>query len=708
MATIKNEVLRRVYFVTLTLVIAAIAVFSRAFNIAVSEGKKWRDLGDQQFVKLMPIEPLRGNIFAADGSILATSLPFYEIRFDPLTSSITDAVFAQNVDSLSICLASVCAKYDVRGWKDYLWKARKEPIRGVLIMDKATQEQYEKMKQFPLFRLGKYKGGFIVTQRSLRSHPFGTLALRTLGYVNPEDNKYIGLEGYYNNYVGGEQGGEMMHKVGRDLWLPMNDLKQVQPRNGDDLLTTLDVNLQDITQEALLRSIDYHNADGGCAIVMEVKTGAIRAISNFRRMGKDTLGEIFNDAINKRTEPGSTMKLASLMALLEDDYVNLEDTVDVNYGKTRFYERVLEDSEKHGMKLTTVKHAFEMSSNVGISRLVQRFYGENKKAEKFIAHLKDFNLGKKTGIDLEGEEEPDIKEAYDSKRNWSGTTLPWMSIGYEMALTPLQVLNFYNAVANDGVMMKPYLLSEVQRLGEPIKTFKPTVVKRRIASKRTIAIAKTLLEGVVLNGTAKDLKTSKFSFAGKTGTAQVNYGKLSPEDKREYQASFAGYFPADNPVYSCIVVVYNPKQYGFYGAVCAGTVFREIADKAFTLKSNLHDCINKREKTAMKGPMLPSGDVGMAEDIDYLLDKLNFRIYNQSKKDIVALKVSGDSLKVTDRAIAENTIPNVVGMRLKDALYLLENRGLKVGVNGYGIVRRQSIPAGTRVVAGSYIAISLD
>lgn len=708
MTTIKNEVLIRVYVVTLLLVLAALAVFSRAFVISISEGKKWRDLGDQQFVKLMPIEPLRGNIFASDGSILATSLPFYEIRFDPLTSNITESLFAQKVDSLSMCLASISDKFDAKGWKDYLWKARKEPIRGVLIMEKATQEQYERMKMFPLFRLGKYKGGFIASQKSFRSHPFGTLALRTLGYVNPEDSKYVGLEGYYNNYVGGEQGEEMMHKVGRDLWLPMNDLKQVDPRNGDDLLTTLDVNIQDITQEALLKSIDYHNADGGCAIVMEVKTGAIKAISNFRRIGKDTLGEIYNDAINKRTEPGSTLKLASIMAMLEDDYVNLEDTVDVNYGKTRFFDRILEDAEKHGMKLTTVRHAFEMSSNVGISRLVQRFYGENKKAEKFIAHLRDFNLDKKTGIDLEGESDPEIKEAYNAKKEWSGITLPWMSIGYEMTLTPLQVLTFYNAVANDGMMMKPYLLSEVQRLGEPIKTFKPVVIKRRIASKKTITMAKSLLEGVVLNGTAKDLRTSKFSFAGKTGTAQVNYGKLGPDDKKEYQASFAGYFPAENPVYSCIVVVYNPKQYGFYGAICAGPVFREIADKAFTLKTELHDCINKREKMPMKGPMLPSGDAGMAYDIDFLLDKLNFRYYKQAKKEFAVLKVSGDSLKLTDRNIDVNAVPNVVGMRLKDALHLLENRGLKVGVNGYGVVRRQSIPAGARVAAGAYIAIALE
>jgi cell division protein FtsI (penicillin-binding protein 3) len=368
----------------------------------------------------------------------------------------------------------------------------------------------------------------------------------------------------------------------------------------------------------------------------------------------------------------------------------------------------LEDSEKHGLKVTTVKHAFEMSSNVGVSRLIQRYYGENKKGAKFVQHLKDFNLDKMSGVDVQGETEPFIKEAYDAKYDWSGTTLPWMSIGYETALTPLQMLTFYNAVANDGEMMKPYLLSEIQRFGESIKTFKPTIVKRRIASKNTIAKAKEILEGVILNGTGKDLRTTKYNFAGKTGTAQVNYSKLREQDEKGYQASFAGYFPAERPIYSCIVVVYNPKQYGFYGAGVAGTVFREIADKAFTTKTELHQVLNRREKLAMKAQMLPQADAGTREDLDYLLDYLHFRYYTQSKKDYVSLKLGGDSLKIVDRNLPENVVPNVIGMRLKDALYLLENRGLKVGVNGYGVVKRQSVPPGARAVQGTYVALGLE
>lgn len=706
MATIiKNEVLIRVYIVMLVIVALAFTIYSKAVFITTKEGNYWRTMGDSLYVRYMPIEPLRGNIFATDGSLLATSLPYYEIRFDPNANNITDKIFNENVDSLGLYISTINNTYTAGGWANYLRVARSKGERYTLIKERATIEEYDRIKQFPLFRLGKYKGGLITLQKNSREHPFGALALRTIGYV--KDDIKIGLEGYYDNIVGGSQGKELMHKVGKDIWLPLNNLTEVQPKNGDDLVTTIDINLQDITQEALLRSLDYHNADAGCAIVMEVKTGAIRAISNMGRT-KDGWGEIYNYAIGRKSEPGSTFKLASMLAMLEDEFINLDDTVDVNYGKTRFYERELEDSEKHGLKITTVKHAFEISSNVGISRLVQRYYGENKKGAKFVAHLKDFNLDKISGVDVQGETEPFIKEAYDNKYDWSGTTLPWMSIGYETAITPLQMLTFYNAVANDGEMMKPYLLSEVQRFGESIKTYKPTIVKRRIASKKTIAKAKELLEGVVLNGTAKNLRTPKFNFAGKTGTAQVNYSKLREQDEKGYQASFAGYFPAENPVYSCIVVVYNPKQYGYTGALVAGTVFREIADKAFTTKTELHQFLNRREKPVMQAPMLPQADAGATEDLDYLLDHLNFRYYQKTKKDYAALKLSGDSLKIIDRNLPENVVPNVIGMRLKDALYLLENRGLRVGVNGYGVIKRQSVPAGARAIKGTYIALGLE
>jgi cell division protein FtsI (penicillin-binding protein 3) len=705
MSLIKNEVLIRAYIVLIFIVAAAVTIFTKAFFISSVDGEKWRAKGNELYVKYMPIEPLRGNVFAADGSLLATSLPYFEVRFDPNADNLDSLNFYRNIDSLSLCIANINNQYTAGGWRNFIVDRRIRGERYLLIKERATPEEMDRIKKFPLFRMGKYKGGLIIRQLNNREHPFGMLARRTIGYT--KDDLKIGLEGAYDATLGGVQGKELMFRVGRDLWLPLYNLSEIEPKNGDDIVTTLDVNLQDIAQEALIRSLDAHGADHGCAVMMDVKTGAIKAMVNLGKTPQGW-GEIYNYAVAHRSEPGSTFKMASMMALLEDGYVNLEDTVNLNYGKTKYYTSEMIDAEKHGLKLTTVRHAFEISSNVGMSRLVQKFYGDTKKGDKFIEHLKDYGLDLPTGIDLDGEAKPIIKTAYDSKDDWSGTTLPWMAIGYESSMTPLQILTFYNSIANGGEMMKPYLVSELQRFGETVRTFKPTVVKRSIAGKKIITRCQDLLEGVIQNGTMKDYKTTKYNYAGKTGTAQFNYSKLREQGDIGYQASFVGYFPAEEPVYSCMVVVYDPKMGSVYGADCAGSVFREIADKAFTVKSELHQPINRKEKKQMTAAMFPNSDAGATQDMDFLLDKLNFRYYKKTKREYTALNVKGDSLKMMERSVPENVIPNLTGMRLKDALFLLENRGCKVGINGYGIVKRQSVPAGTKVQKGMYVTIALE
>ena len=705
---IKNEVLIRVYIVLICIVLFAVTIFTKAFFISTVEGAHWRSLSDSLYKKEMPIEPLRGNIFADDGSLLATSLPYFEIRFDPNTANLDSTTFYRNIDSLALKISSInpaAPGYTEGGWGLYLRQRRLAGDRYVMIKERAQPDELERIRRFPLFRLGKYKGGLIVKQLNNREHPFGILAQRTIGYV--KDDIQIGLEGTFNSTLGGVQGKELMFRVGRDLWLPMTDLTEVKPKNGDDIVTTIDINLQDIAQEALLHSLEEHAADHGCAVVMDVKTGAIKAIANLGKT-QDGWGEIYNYAVASSSEPGSSFKMASMMALLEDGYVTLEDTVDLNYGKTKYYNEELIDAEKHGLKETTVRHAFEMSSNVGISRLIQKFYGDTKKADKFIEHIKSYKLNELSGVDINGEGQPYIKAAYDAKDDWSGTTLPWMSIGYESKLTPLQILTFYNAIANDGTMMKPYLVSEYQRFGETTQKFKPEIRERNIAGKKVISRCQELLEGVINNGTMRAYKTSKYDYAGKTGTAQFNYSKLREQGEMGYQASFVGYFPAEAPVYSCIVVVYNPKQGSVYGADCAGKVFKEIADKAFTIKNELHDPLNKAKKLPYTAAMLPHADAGATTDVDYVLDKLNFKYYKKTKREYSALNVKGDSLKIMERSIPVNVIPNVVGMRLKDALFLLENRGCKVSINGYGIVKRQSVPAGTKAQKGMFVAIGLE
>ncbi len=706
---IRNEVLYRIYFLLLGVIAAAIVLVYQTIIISYAEGEKWRKEGEKLYMDTRPVEAERGNILAADGSLLATSIPYFDIRMDPNSTGMTEQDFMENLDTLSHCIATyVDNSFTPGGFREYLLRMRGDSTqRYVPIKKRASYAEKQFIEQFPLFNLGQIRGGFIAVQKSERKRPFGILAQRTIGYVGREGAKPVGLEAAYNKILGGEQGSQLMIRVdeANDIWIPAEDFSLIEPKSGDDIVTTLDINIQDVTEEALLRAMNYHDAEWGTAVVMEVKTGAIRAIAN---LGKTEEGywETYNFAIGNSIEPGSTFKLASMMAMLEDGYLKLDDTIHLERGQTKFFEETMIDASPYSAKIdsTTIRHAFEISSNVGIAKLVQQYYGKkerinrNEGAARFIKRLKDFNLHLPTGIEIDGEAKPYIKEAYDPNYQWSGTTLPWMSIGYEVRITPLQLLTFYNAVANNGVMVKPYLVSEIQRFGETIKTFKPTVINRRIASAKTIHQAKELLEAVVERGTAEKLKTEEYRFAGKTGTAQVGYRRNERGIRLSgYQASFVGFFPAENPTYSCIVVINKPRNAGFYGADVAGPVFREIADHLYATKVNLHEAINETAKPILASNKMPLNDAGIREDIQEVLDFLDIKYYDQSSAETAVLQSQGDSLLVVNRTLPDaKVVPNVVGMGLRDALYLMENRGCKVDVVGVGKVVRQSILPGTR------------
>lgn len=713
---VKNEVLYRVYFLLFGIVVpAAIILFYRTFEIAVVQGQKWRDKGESNYIKPREVEADRGNILATDGTLLATSVPYFDIYFDPTAPSQEN--YDKHVDSLAYCLATyVDNTFTVGGFRDYLIGLRQDSTnKHVLIKSQVSYTEKKRMERFPLFSLGQFKGGFIARKRSERKRPFGLLARRTIGYVR-EDFMPVGIESYFDNVLGGQPGQQFMIRVDpkRDLWVPVEDLTSIEPKSGDDVITTIDVNLQAITQNALLRAVQHHDAEWGVAVLMETKTGAIRAIANLGRTDEGWF-ETYNYAIASATEPGSTFKLASMMALIEDGHVNLDDSLDIQQGKADFYKETMEDSNPFSAKMdtTTVKRAFEISSNVGIAKLIQQYYGEktkandNKGAAQFIERLKSFNLHLPTGIELDGEANPLIKEAYSAEDQWSGTTLPWMAIGYECRLTPLQLLTFFNTIANDGQLVKPMLVSEIQRFGKTIETFPTTVVKERIASKRTIEQAKELLEAVVENGTAYKLKTDRYRFAGKTGTAQVNYRRsTSGNHLGGYQASFVGYFPAEAPQYSCIVVINKPRQSGYYGADVAGPVFREIADRCFDVVVNLQKPINRGPRPMLVENTLPSRDIGKREDMKAILEYLDMPYFDQSETEMAMINPHSDSLMMENRNIGTDKVPNVIGMGLRDALYALENRKLKVQVNGFGKVVSQSLPPGA-TAKGRNIRINL-
>lgn len=696
-ANVKNEVLVRAYMVLGLVVVAALVIFGRAVNISLIEGDKWRGMGDSLYVDIRPVDAQRGNILAADGSFLATSLPLYELRFDLKSTGMSASDFMHNLDSLSWCIAKyVKRNYTPEAMKELLLQRRAEGDRYWLIKKNASYAEKERIKNFPLFRLGKFRGGLIILQKSERKKPYKLLASRTLGYVR-ENAQPVGLEGYFDKELSGKKGKQSMLRIHNNMWIPINDLKEIEPQDGNDILTTLDVNIQDITESALLKAMHYHQAEKGCAIVMEVETGAIKAIANLGRQG-NSYYENYNYAIGAATEPGSTMKLASVMALMEDGFVTLQDTVHLKGGKTKFFEAEMRDASNHEFDTATVKQVFEYSSNVGVARLIRKYYGKDEKhTRKFIDRLKDFHLHMPTGIRIEGEGRPYIKTPFSEEDRWSGTTLPWMAIGYEMMITPLQLLTFYNAVANDGVMMKPYLVAEIQKFGETIDAFSPEIIENRLASRKTIEKAQEMLEGVVDHGTASNLRSGQYRFAGKTGTAQLNYQRLkSKTNVGGYQASFAGYFPAENPKYSCIVMIANPQVYGIYGSEVAGPVFKEIADKMFASRKELQEGITNEPKPVLASHQMPQFMGGQEEEVKYLLDELRIDYTEEEGNEWTLLRAENDSLKLLPKRVTDNTIPSVRGLGLRDAVYILENLGLRVETVGAGKVSRQSILPGTR------------
>ncbi len=714
MLNVKNEVLVRVYLVAAVVLLVAFVIFGQMYRISVIQRDKWEAKSDSLFVKWVDVYADRGNILADDGSLLATSLPFFDVHWDAKAEGLTDVAFDQGIDSLSFLLATyIDPQYTPGAYLDWLksYRGASDTTRGVRYVPIAKRLPYNKMqmlKNFPIFRLGRYKGGLIVEQKSERERPFKMLAQRTIGYTR-EGALPVGLEGSMDNVLGGSLGKQLRIRVPGDIYIPVNDLAEIEPEAGSDVVTTLDINIQDVAENALLNACKTHNADHGSVIVMEVKTGAIRAIANIGRA--DTEGnwwETYNYAVGERVEPGSMFKLASFMAMLEDGYIDdFNEKVPVFKGKVKIYKEELVDAEPHGLDTMTFKQIFAKSSNVGTATSVQRFYG--KKPSDFVDRLKGFGLNLPTDIEVGGEDVPFIKDPKDPKSEWSGTTLPWMSIGYELLFTPLQLLTFYNAVANDGRMMKPYIVQRTERYGEVLKTFNPTIVNRSIASKNTIKKAHELLESVVEEGTAHNIRSDNYKIAGKTGTAQLNYHKFKVGKGITHQAGFCGYFPADAPVYSCIVVISEPERGGYHGAEVAAPVFRAIADKCFAMKAQMHAPVNAQPPSKPTTAMLPRFDAGMKTDLQTSLKWLGLEYFEADKlSDWAVLRPKNDSLQILNRAVGDKTVPSVIGMGLKDAMYLLENRGCRVKVQGVGKVSRQSLTPGSKGGGGTNITLFLE
>lgn len=703
MSTTNGQLRGRANLVYLLVLLFAGAIAVRLFTIQLVEGEQWRERAEHVATQYRTVLPDRGHIYSEDGRLLATSVPEYEVRMDMVPDGLTDQLFNSKVDSLAARLAELFGDRTREEYRRDLVDARHRKERFHLIKRKADHAQVQQLRSFPIFDLGRYKGGLITEKRTVRVRPFGRLAARSVGYVL-RDSTAIGLEGGYDKWLRGVTGRRLERRLTGGVWMPVDDGKGVDPVPGADIHTTIDINLQDVADAALERQLRKHGAEYGTVVVMEVATGYIKAISNLTRINDSTYAETMNYAVGEAAEPGSTFKLAALMVGLEDGLIKHTDTVDTKKGQVRFHDRIMRDSHEGGYGRITVQRAFEVSSNTGISVAVNRAY--EKQPRKFIEGLKRMGIGEPTGVMIPGEGRPVLRGP--GEKGWSGVSLPWMSIGYEVAMTPLQTLTFYNAVANNGRMMQPQFVSHTSRNGQVIELMPPKVLNERICSERTLEIVHGMLRGVVDSGTAVNLRAAHFTIAGKTGTAQIAKGGAGYKGAGvTYKASFVGYFPADAPKYSCIVVVNGPTMSGFYGNVVAGPIFKEIADKIHSNRLELQGDVQLARSQGPRTPVSLSGHVG---DLRTALGTLGVPMVVEGEGEWATTQAGDSVVLLEPRNIpsdAADLVPNVLGMGLKDALYILENRGLRVRVVGSGMVKRQSLPPGSRAQDGSTITIEL-
>ena len=667
MSKIKKNITTRLYIVSFFMLVFASSIIFKLIDIQFTNGDYYRELSENRVFRNIEIPANRGNIYSEKGRLLATSVPKYDIRFDALAP--TENNFNEYVEELSIKLGENFNKPSEYYIKT-LTNARINKNRYLLIARNLGYLEYMKIKNFPLFRLGSFKGGIITEQYTKRDYPIGGVAQRTVGYERYDDFGNVtrpGIDGAFGpKYLKGENGSRLSQKIGKGQWKPVEDFNQKEPRDGYDIYTTINIEIQDVAHFALLEQLEYYEADHGSVIVMETSTGEIRAISNLGRTSEGKYYEKLNYAIGESHEPGSTFKLMAMVAALEDKVVDTSDVIDTRNGVLSFYGRKVRDSKKGGYGKISVAKAFEVSSNTGLVQIVNNGYEKNP--EKFIDRIFSMGLNNQLDLELIGEGKPIFTHPSD-KKNWDGLDLPWMAFGYGISLTPLQTLTFYNAIANNGKMVKPRFLKEVRSFDNVIETFDTQIINSSICSKETINKVKQMMINVVekKHGTAHNIYDKNFSMAGKTGTCQTEYWKNS----NLYISSFAGYFPAEDPKYSCIVVIHKPnKTKGYYGNVVAAPVFKKIAQKIYS-------------------------ETPVVQEQKFL-------------NEINILKEDGNDTNPYYISLNSSIMPDLSKMELMDAIALLENFGMKVIIQGKGKKITQSIKKGKRIKKNQKVILKLS
>lgn len=707
---VKKDILWRVYLCYVLIAVTGIAIIGKAFHIQQVEGAYWLSKSDSLHTHMETLDADRGTIYSSDGEMLSTSVPQFDIYVDfaadgllYLNKEHKDSLNAM-LDSLSYALSNLFKDKTESEYRSLFAKGLKKGSRYFSLKKKVSFDQYQEMKKFPLVRLGKNKSGFIADVKNIRLNPYDMLAYRTIGLDRINAQK-VGLEQTYDSVLTGTDGQRVVRYIAGGVSIPVNEEMQQDPQNGKDIVITIDTRIQEIAENALLKMMQGNEAEHGCAIVMEVATGKVKAIANLGRTASGKYWEDFNYALSP-TEPGSTFKLASLIAVFEDKRYNINSGVNLQGGVWNINGRIVYDSEKHGLGNVNVKRAFEVSSNVGMAKLVYSSYASNPTA--FINHLKRFNMDSITGIDLYGERHPVIHKP--KSKYWSATTLPWMAFGYNLAITPMHTAMLYNAIANNGKMVQPYLLESIQQEGNVIRNNDLQVVNDSICSASTLSQIKACLEGVCSEPGATGyhlFKGSPYRVAGKTGTALVANGNRGYAD-HIYQSSFAGYFPADNPQYTCVVVIKNkPHAAKYYGALVAGPVFKEIADRLVTM--NVKQASGPVAASVQYADSVAYSYAGKEADIKYILNavKLPYRDSSVESNNWAMLAKNKTQPVLQSRQVSTKQMPQLKGLSVKDAVYLCEVVGLHVQVRGVGRVMSQSVLPGTPIARGQSIKIEL-
>ena len=695
---IKKDIRFRVYVAFTCICLLGVAIILKAASIQIKEGPELRRLAREMHTRTTLLPAERGNIYTAKGELLCSTVPEFDVHID--FSVIKEKLYKQNADTLAECLSALFRDRSKEEYRKMLDKAYRKKGKYVLLRKNLKYYDYQAVRSFPIFNKGKAYGGFIEDPKIKRVNPYKMLAYRTIGLWR-ENSQTVGLERKYDSILRGECGSRVEQKAVGNVWVPV-DGSEVETQNGRDIVTTLDINIQEVAEYSLMHSLEQYKCKYGTCIVMEVATGKIKALVNLGLQSDGTYFEDFNYAMQP-TEPGSTFKLMTLYSLFKDKHVKITDMVDAEGGAKVFYRRTMHDSH-HGTYTVTIKDAFAHSSNVAMAKLADRYYHSNP--SRFINNLKKLHLHEYTGIDVPGERKPKLKSPKD--RSWSATTLPWMATGYEVLVSPLRTCMVYNAVAHGGKMMKPYLVSAIREYGNDVVTIEPTVIEEQIADKETIAQLRACAEEVVLSGTGKTIASPFYTMAGKTGTAQVADKGISYSDG-VYQGSFVGYVPANNPKYTIAVVVRTNKgSSAYYGGTIAAPVFRMIADRIFVTSGSTWngpiDSIASVSKNRLVAQKASSGSY------QALLRAMGFDMPQLPSDNVVTQLYTDSSKKITAQAkhVYTGMMPDVTGMGLKDAVYLLEQQGVKVWVKGRGRVRVQSIPAGSRINKGQKIVLQLS